>query len=55
MVLIVNKTKQTKSAVFTSAHRLLGSGLGVLNALSDHDEVDLCVISISQVKKWWLI
>lgn len=41
-------TKPNKLSLL-NAHCLLGTGLSVLYALSDHKEIGSCILSISQV------
>lgn len=45
---------ETKT-VFIKFLQLLGIGLRVLCALSDHSEVSMYILSISQMRKQWLI
>lgn len=48
------KNPETKT-VFIKCLQLLGIGLRVLCALSDHNEVSMYILSVSQMRKQWLI
>lgn len=59
-MLLIVKPKNKKEnpeikTVFIKCLQLLGIGLRVLYALSDHNEVSTYILSVSQMRKQWLI